>query len=97
MTNILNSDDFWNLLFAIIQACYPVFHILRLADMKIGGMGKLYYYVCQTDMLLEPEMLNVMNLWNDPMAPKILLERFNLTMDDKNFLKGESNLVFFIC
>ncbi len=38
VTNILNSDDFWNLLFAIIQACYPVFCILWLADMKIGGM-----------------------------------------------------------
>ena len=25
VTNILNLIDFWNLLFAIIQACYPVF------------------------------------------------------------------------
>ena len=58
MTNILNSDAFWNLLFAIIQACYPVFNIFWLADMKIGDLDKVYFYVCQTDRLLEPAMLN---------------------------------------
>jgi hypothetical protein len=88
VTTILNNEDFWNCLFAIIQACYPVFRILRLADMKIGGMDKLYYYVCQTDRLLEPAMHNVMMLWKKSSMPKLLLDKMNLSAEDKNFLKG---------
>jgi hypothetical protein len=38
VTIILNNEAFWNCLFAIIQAYYPVFHILWLADMQIRGM-----------------------------------------------------------
>jgi hypothetical protein len=48
VTKILNSEEFWNCLFAIIQAGYPVFHILCSADTKIGGMDKLYFYIRQT-------------------------------------------------
>ena len=88
VTTILNNEEFWNCLFAIIQACYPVFRILRLADMKIGGMDKLYYYVCQTDRLLEPAMHNVMMLWKKSSMPKLLLDKMNLSAEDKKFLKG---------
>jgi len=45
VSTILNNDAFWDCLFAIIQTLYPIFCILHLADMKVGGMDKLYYYV----------------------------------------------------
>ena len=101
VTTILNNEDFWNCLFAIIQACYPVFCILRLAGMKIGGMDKLYFYVCQMDRLLELAMQNVMDQWNDPITPKIYLEKMNLKAEDKNsskvrvdvFLKSIRNII----
>ena len=94
VTTIVNSDAFWHVLFAIIQACYPVFRILRLADMKIGGMDKLYFYVCQTDKLLEVAMQNVVDKWNDPATPKISLEKLKLKAEDKKFLKGKTRCLF---
>ena len=56
--DIINSSAYWNCLFAIIQACYPILRILRIANTMIGGMDKLYYYMRQTDRLLEPAMKN---------------------------------------
>jgi hypothetical protein len=67
--DILNSTQFWKCLFGLIQACYPVLWILRIADMMIGRMDKLYYYVRQMDRLLEPAMQNVVKLFSDPMMP----------------------------
>jgi len=58
-----------------------------LSDMKIGGMDKLYYYVCQTDRLLQPVMHNVMMLWKEVSMPKMLLDKMNLSAEDKKFLK----------
>ena len=48
---IIGYDEFWQLLlFAMIQALYPVYHILSLfGDMKMGGMDKLKFYVLHTD------------------------------------------------
>ena len=88
VTIILNNEACWNYLLAIIQACYPVFCILWLAGMKIGGMDKLYYYVSQTDRLLHLAMHNVMILWKEASIPKMLLNRMNLSAEDKKFLKG---------
>ena len=59
--DIINSSAYLVCLFAIIQACYPIFRILRIADTMIGGMDKLYYYMRQTDSFLEPAMKNVIS------------------------------------
>ena len=96
VTIILNNEAFWNCLFAIIQACYPVFRILWLADMKIGGMDKLYHYVCQTDWLLQPAMHNVMMLWKKASMPKMSLEKMNLSAEDTKFLKGMLLSIYFL-
>ena len=48
LSDIFNSTQFWKCLFAIIQALYPVYCILRIADTMVGGMDTLYYYVQQT-------------------------------------------------
>ena len=73
--DILNSTQFWKCLFGLIQVCYPVFWILCIEHMMIGGMDKLYYYVRQMDRLLEPAMQNVVKLFSDPMMPRMELSK----------------------
>lgn len=96
VSTVLNNDAFWDCLFAVIQALYPIFCILHLADMKVGGMDKLYYYVMQTDRLLKPALENVMKLWKDPKMPTMELHFMKLTKADKEFLKGEFLALSFV-
>lgn len=49
---ILQNDDLWKFIFAICRATYAPMRILRLADMKVPGMGKLYYYVRQVRLFV---------------------------------------------
>ena len=95
-STILNNDASWDCLFVIAQALYPIFLILRLADMKVGGMDKLYYYVMQTDRLLKPALENVMKLWKDPKMPAMELHFMKLTKADKEFLKGKFLALSFV-
>ena len=63
---IVNCKEFWDTLFSMIEAIYPIHRILHLSDMKLGGMDKMKCYVCQTDQLLEDGMRNLMKKWSDP-------------------------------
>jgi hypothetical protein len=47
-------------LFAAVQAVYFWYRMLRRADMKLGGMDKLKYYVCQADRLIAPGIDNLL-------------------------------------
>jgi hypothetical protein len=87
VVNILNCDEFWSCLYAVIQACYPIFRILRLADMKIGGMDKLYFYVRQTDRLLQPALENVVKRWTEPRMPVMDIAELKLTKADKQWMQ----------
>lgn len=89
VTDILNSSAYWDSLFTIIQACYPIFRILRIADTMIGGMDKLYFYVRQTDRLFEPAMKNVMKAWFNKSMPHMELSQLQLNKDDKEWLRRE--------
>jgi hypothetical protein len=90
LADIFNSTQFWKCLFAIIQALYPVYRILRIADTMVGGMDKLYYYVTQTDRLLEPGMKNVMRMFYDSKMPHMELSKLKLTKADREWLKRKS-------
>ena len=92
VVNILNCDEFWSCLYAVIQSCYPIFRILRLADMKIGGMDKLYFYVSQTDRLLKPALENVVKRWTDPRMPVMDIAQLKLTKADKQWMQRK-----FVC
>ena len=80
LADIFNCIQFWKCLFAIIQALYPVYRILWIADMMVGGSGmdKLYYYVRQTNRLLEPGMENVMTMFLDSKMPNMELSKLKL-------------------
>jgi hypothetical protein len=51
-SNIVLCDDFWKYLFVLFHALYAPMHVLCLADQKNSAMGKLYFYVLQTDLML---------------------------------------------
>lgn len=72
---IVRHEGFWNLLFAICQCWYPLFRLLRLADLAIGGIDKVKYYVCQMDRLLDSGLRNVLVKWRSTDCPyyKLLL------------------------
>ena len=72
---IVHHEGYWDLLFAICQCWYPLFCLLRLADLAIGGIYKIKYYVCQMDRLLDSGLRNVLVKWRSANCPyyKILL------------------------
>ena len=88
VAEIINNEKTFECLFAIVQVLYPIFRILRLADMKIGGADKLYYYVMQTNCLLDPALKNMVEHWNDAKMPKMDFNTLKLNKTDKAFLKG---------
>ncbi len=71
-THVLEKPEFWHFLYAVVQALYPMFCILRLVDMKIGGMDKLKFYVMQADKLLPFYMENVKDQWDSLVTPEVV-------------------------
>ena len=89
VTRIVNCEEFWDTLFAIIQALYPAYRMLRLSDMKFGGQDKMKYYVCQADCLMEPGFQNALEKWENVCMPREQMLCHNLTEADMKFLDGK--------
>ena len=64
-----------------------MYHILQIADTMVGGMEKLYYYVRQTNRLLEPGMEGVLKMILDSKMPHMELSKLKLSKADKEWLK----------
>ncbi len=56
---IIKSEAYWDYLFSGIQALYPLYRLLSLADMKKPGIDKVKYYVMQADHLLDDGIGNI--------------------------------------
>ena len=56
---IIKSEAYWDYHFSVIQALYPLYRLLRLADMKEPGIDKVKYYVMQVDHLLDDGIGNI--------------------------------------
>ena len=56
---IIRSEAYWDFHFAVIQALYPLYRLLCLADMKEPGIDKVKYYVMQADCLLDDGIGNI--------------------------------------
>ena len=52
-------------------------------------MDKLYYYAQQTNRLLEPDMKNIMKMFQDSKMPNVQLSKLKLTKADKEWLNRE--------
>ena len=55
---IIKSEAYWDFHFAIIQALYPLYHLLHLADMKKAAIDKVKYYIMQVDHLMDDGIEN---------------------------------------
>jgi hypothetical protein len=66
---LLRKESFWEFLFAICKAFYPLFRLLRLTDTRIGGIDKVKYYIMQVDRLLKPGLEQILELWKKPSSP----------------------------
>ena len=53
VTQILLNPEFWKYLYVMCRALYAPMRVLRLADQKLAAMDKLYYYILQTDRMLQ--------------------------------------------
>ena len=56
---IIKSEAYWDFHFAVIQALYPLYRLLRLADMKDAAIDKVKYYVMQVDRLKDDGIENI--------------------------------------
>ena len=50
---VILLDSVWEHIFVFCRAMYAPMRLLRLADMKTPCMSKLYYYVMQTEIMLQ--------------------------------------------
>ena len=53
---VLLQDEFWQYLFVMCRALYAPMRLLRLSDQKIPAMDKLYFFVLQTERMIEKWM-----------------------------------------
>ncbi len=87
--HVVKHDSFWDLLLAICQLWYPLFWLLRLADMR-GGIDKVKYYVCQIDLLMEAGLDNVLKKWSAPSCPADKIWSASMRTLDKSYKEGNS-------
>ena len=80
---VVCHEGFWDLLFAICQCWYPLFHLLRLSDLALGGIEKVKYYVCQIDRLLDSGLSNVLAKWQMTDCPSLKL----VLASERNFAR----------
>ncbi len=84
---IVKHDGFWDLLLDICQLWYPLFWLLRLADMR-GGIDKVKYYICQIDLLMEAALNKVMKKWSAPSCPANKIWSASMRRLDKSYEEG---------
>ena len=95
VTKLVNSEELWDTLLAIIQACYPIYRILHLKDMRVGSIDKICYFVRPSDRLLKNSMENAMERLHHPLMSTIDLNKCNLSKHKLEFLKGELNFDYY--
>lgn len=71
---VLLHEGFWDLLWYVCKALYPMYRLLRLADMKIGGIDKVKYFMHQIDRLLQQSVDEVFEKWDSDSCPALKLK-----------------------
>ncbi len=72
---VLLHEGFWDLLWYVCKALYPMYRLLRLADMKIGGIDKVKYFMHQIDRLLPQSVVEVFEKWDSDSCPALKLKQ----------------------
>ena len=71
---VLLHEGFWDLLWYVCKALYPMYSLLRLADMQIGGIDKVKYFMHQIDRLLPQSVVEVFEKWDSDSCPALKLK-----------------------
>ena len=71
---IIKSEAYWDFHFAIIQALYPLYCLLHLADMKEAAINKVKYYIMQVDCLMDDGIENVCSKMDSVEGSPILMK-----------------------
>jgi hypothetical protein len=71
---VLLHEGFWDLMWYVFKALYPMYRLLRLADMKIGGIDKVKYFMHQIDRLLPQSIDEVFEKWDSDSCPALKLK-----------------------
>ncbi len=80
IAGLILNPHFWTYWSFMVRAMYPFMRILRLADRKIPGMDKLYYYVLQADRVV-PQYLTQAEEFGDAFLTEEVVEVFESTKD----------------
>ena len=64
LIKILRKKEFWGFLYLFLRAMYPALRLLRMADLKLAAMDKLYFGVIKTDLALHDECCEL-NKWSE--------------------------------
>ena len=62
MSKLVKNEKYWDLHYAIIQCLYPLYRLLRLADMRDSSIEKVFYYMLQVDRLMQTGVENVCSI-----------------------------------
>jgi hypothetical protein len=74
MGEVLLHEGFWDLLWYVCKALYPMYCLLRLADMQIGGIDKVTYFMHQIDRLLQQSVDEIYEKWENDSCPALKLK-----------------------
>ena len=80
VAGVILNPTFWEYLFKMCRAVYPLMRILRLGDRKIPGYDKLLFYVLQADRLM-PKFLGDADEYRQQHITEEIIEVFEATMD----------------
>ncbi len=71
---VLLQEGFWDLMWYVCKTLYPMYHLLQLADMKIGGIDKVKYLKHQINRLLPKSIDEVFKMWDSKSCPALKLK-----------------------
>ena len=63
MGEVLLHEGFWDLLWHVCKAMYPMYCLLMVADMRIGDIVKVKYNIHQIDSLLPQSLVELLEKW----------------------------------
>ena len=70
---VLLHEGFWDLIWYVCKAFYPMYRLLQLDDMKIGGIDKVKYFMHQINWLLPKSIDEVFEKWDSDSCPALKL------------------------
>ena len=72
--DVLLQEWFWDLLWHVCKAMHPMYCLIRLADMRIGGIDKVKYCMHQIDHMLPQSVAELLEKWKSDSCTALKLK-----------------------